>query len=192
MIIYPTKQTIERFNIPMFEELDDLGKAISAQVISKEQNDPLIQWGCKLFYFDRRKCLQVVNFASKFTLILIDVKVKDIADIPNFMAMYMFDIYKNDLVTTKLLKRFFQEYPFVAYSALKDKSIITTLNHTQRVYLEDGYRLYEFIENNVMQSKKLNYKINFDWIFTSKVDGETDYFVSGEKFAELLKKRYEQ
>jgi len=192
MIIYLTKESRERLNIPTTSEMKTDMKLLAEKVIEKESGDKLLEWGAKLFYFDRRKCLQVVNFASKFTLILIDVKVKDIADIPNFMAMYMFDIYKNDLVTTKLLKRFFQEYPFVAYSALKDKSIITTLNHTQRVYLEDGYRLYEFIENNVMQSKKLNYKINFDWIFTSKVDGETDYFVSGEKFAELLKKRYEQ
>ncbi len=31
----------------------------------------------------------------------------------------------------------------------------------------------------------------FDWIFSSKVDGKTDYFVSGKKFAKLLKERYE-
>ncbi len=191
MIIYLTKETRERLNIPLTTEMKTGMKLLAEKVIERENGDKLLEWGAKLFYFDRRKCLQVVNFASKFTLILIDVKVKDIADIPNIMAMYMFDIYINDLHMIKLLKRFFKDNPFVAYSALTDRSIIATLNHTQSGYLEDGYRLYEFIENNVMQSKKLNYKINFDWIFTSKVDGKTDYFESGEKFAELLKKRYE-
>lgn len=191
MIIYLTKETRERLNIPLTPEMKTDMKLLAEKVIDNESGDQLLEWGAKLFYFDRRKCLQVVNFASKFTLILIDVKVKDIADIPNIMAMYMFDIYKNDLHTTKLLERFFKENPFAAYSALKDKSIIATLNHTQWSYLEDGYRLYDFIENNVMQSKKLNYKINFDWIFTSKVDGKKDYFISGERFAELLKERYE-
>lgn len=191
MIIYLTKETRERLNIPLTSEMKTDMKLLAEKIIEEECGDKLLEWGAKLFYFDRRKCLQVVNFASKLTLILIDVKVKDIADIPNIMAMYMFEIYKNDLLTTKLLKRFFEENPFVAYSALKDRSIITTLNHTQYSYLDDGYRLYEFIENNVMQSKKLNYKINFNWIFTSRVDGQTDYFASGEKFAELIKKRYE-
>lgn len=191
MIIYLTKESRERLNIPTTSEMKTEMKLLAEKVIEKESGDKLLEWGAKLFYFDRRKCLQVVNFASKLTLILIDIKVKDIADIPNIMAMYMLEIYKNDALTTKLLKRFFEENPFVAYSALKDRSIISTLNHTQLTYLHDGYRLYDFIENNIMQSKKLNYKINFDWIFTDKVDGKTDYFVSGEKFAELLKKRYE-
>ncbi len=191
MIIYLTKESRERLNIPLTSEIKIDMKLLAEKVIEKESGDKLLEWGAKLFYFDRRKCLQVVNFASKFTLILIDVKVKDIADIPNIMAMYMFDIYKNDAQTTKLLKRLIDENPFATYSALKDRSLITTLNHTQWSYLEDGYRLYDFIENNVMQSKKLNYKINFDWIFSSKVNGKTDYFRSGEKFAQLLKERYE-
>lgn len=191
MIIYLTKETRERLNIPLTSEMKTDMKLLAENVIEKESGDKLLEWGAKLFYFDRRKCLQVVNFASKLTLILIDIKVKDIADIPNIMAMYLFEIYKNDTFTTKLLKRFFEENPFVAYSALKDRRIIATLNHTQLTYLDDGYRLYDFIENNVMQSKKLNHKINFDWIFTDKADGKTDYFVSGEKFAELLKERYE-
>lgn len=191
MIIYLTKETRERMNIPLTSEMRTDMKLFAEKVIEKESGDKLQEWGAKLFYFDRRKCLQIVNFASKFTLILIDIKVKEIGDIPNIMAMYMFDIYKNDFVTTKLLERFFKENPFAAFSALKDKSIIATLNHTQSGYLEDGYRLYDFIENNVMQSKKFNYKINFDWLFTSKSDGKKEYFKSGEKFAELLKKRYE-
>ena len=61
MIIYPTKQTIERYNIPAFEELDDVGKIISQQVISDENDDQLLQWGCKLLYFVKRKYLKFAN-----------------------------------------------------------------------------------------------------------------------------------
>ena len=59
------------------------------------------------------------------------------------------------------------------------------------MYLRNGYELYDFIENNVLQSKKFNYTINFYWMFTNKVDGKKDYFVSGGKTVELLKERYE-
>ncbi len=191
MIIYSTKESRERLKLPLVSEMETDLKLLAEEVIEKESGDKLLEWGAKLFYFARRKCLQIVNFASKFTIILVDVKVKDMFDIPNMMAMYLSDVYKNDVRMTKLLKRFFKETPFAVYSALKDKSIIATLNHTQLSYLLDGYRLYGFIENNEFQSRKLNYEINFNWIFSSKVDGRTDYFVSGEKFAELLKERYQ-
>ena len=87
MIIYLTKESRERLNIPLTSEMKTDMKLLAEKVIEKESGDKLLEWGAKLFYFDRRKCLQVVNFASKLTLILIDIKVKDIADIPNIMAM---------------------------------------------------------------------------------------------------------
>lgn len=106
MIIYLTKETRERLNIPLTSEMKTDMKLLAEKVIEKERGDNLLEWGAKLFYFDRRKCLQIVNFASKLTLILIDIKVKDIGDIANIMAMYMFEIYKQDPLTTKLLERF--------------------------------------------------------------------------------------
>lgn len=52
-----------------------------------------MEWGGKLFYFDRRKCLQVVNFASKLTLVLVDIKVDDLPSVGNLIANYLFDVY---------------------------------------------------------------------------------------------------
>ena len=125
MIIYPTKQTIERYNIPAFEELDDVGKIISQQVISDEHDDPLLQWGCKLLYFDKRKCLQLVNFASKFTIFMVDVKVADLKYVPNTMFEFLFDYYEGNKVMTKCLKKLAEDHPFVTFAPLKDKRIIS-------------------------------------------------------------------
>ena len=36
--------------------------------------------GLKLFYFDRRKCVQAANFASKLTLFLFDIKNEEILE----------------------------------------------------------------------------------------------------------------
>lgn len=156
----------------------------------KENGDRLLEWGAKLFYFDRRKCLQVVNFASKLTLFLFDVKVDDLAGVGNAIAQYLLDIYSNNATMTKLLKRFFDDYPVVAFDRLTDRRTIATLNHTQLTFADDGYRFFDFIDNNVLQTRKINKKVNFDWIFTEKIDGKTDYFYSGEKFEQLLKERY--
>ena len=165
-------------------------REMALAAVQKESGDRLLEWGAKLFYFDRRKCLQVVNFASKLTLFLFDVKVDDLSGVGNAIAQYLLDIYSNNATMTKLLKRFFDDYPVVAFDRLTDKRAIATLNHTQLTFADDGYRFFDFIENNVLQTKKINKKVNFDWIFTEKIDGKTDYFYSGEKFEQLLKERY--
>lgn len=190
MIIYATKQTIERYKIVLPQDMHSPIKEMALATVQKESGDRLLEWGAKLFYFDRRKCLQVVNFASKLTLFLFDVKVDDLAGVGNAIAQYLLDIYSNNATMTKLLKRFFDDYPVVAFDRLTDKRAIATLNHTQLTFADDGYRFFDFIENNVLQTRKINKKVNFDWIFTEKIGGKTDYFYSGEKFEQLLKERY--
>lgn len=190
MIIYATKQTIERYKIVLPQDMHSPIKEMALATVQKESGDRLLEWGAKLFYFDRRKCLHVVNFASKLTLFLFDVKVDDLAGVGNAIAQYLLDIYSNNVTMTKLLKRFFDDYPVVAFDRLTDKRAIATLNHTQLTFADDGYRFFEFIENNVLQTRKINKKVNFDWIFTEKIGGKTDYFYSGEKFEQLLKERY--
>ncbi|MBO4252099.1 MAG: hypothetical protein J5911_05530 [Clostridia bacterium] len=190
MIIYATKQTIEIYKIVLPQDMHSPIREMELATEQKENGDRLLEWGAKLFYFDRRKCLQVVNFASKLTLFLFDVKVDDLAGVGNAIAQYLLDIYSNNATMTKLLKRFFDDYPVVAFDRLTDRRTIATLNHTQLTFADDGYRFFDFIDNNVLQTRKINKKVNFDWIFTEKIDGKTDYFYSGEKFEQLLKERY--
>lgn len=191
MIIYATKQTVERYKLKMPDEFSDPAmRTIVQAVYDAEQGDRLLEWGAKLFYFDRRKCIQICNFASKFTVVLVDVKMKDLEYVGDTIARYMMDIYSDDKETTALLERFFKDYPLVCFAKLTDRSIISSLNHLQLQYLEDGYRLYDFIQDNVLQTKELNRKINKDYIATEKVNGKTQYFYPAEKFAELIKERY--
>ncbi len=81
MIIYVTKQTFERYKLKLPEDLKPPMNELAQAVMEKESGDKLCEWGGKLFYFDGRKCIQIVNFASKFTLFLVDVKMKDLLDI---------------------------------------------------------------------------------------------------------------
>lgn len=190
MIIYVTKETAKRYNLKMPEEATPPIKELVDSVIERQSGDRMYEWGAKLFYFDRRKCLQVVNFASKFTLFIVDVKVKNLAFLSGAIEDYMFDIYKDNPEMTRLLERYFKEDPYIVISALKDKSIIATLNHNQTDFAFDGYRLYEFIEDGVLQTKKFNRIFNTDWLLTEKVDGKSRYFFPAVAFERLLKERY--
>lgn len=191
MIIYATKQTVERYKLKMPDELTDPSvRNFALAVYKQEQGDRLLEWGAKLFYFDRRKCIQICNFASKFTVVLVDVKIADLECVGDAVAHYMMDIFSSDAEMLSLLEKLFREYPVACFAKLTDRRIIASLNRMQSVYLADGYRLYEFIEDNVLQTKKLNRHINRDYPVSEKVNGKTQYFFPAEKFAILLKERY--
>ncbi len=191
MILYVTKQTFERYKFKMPENFNDpfMG-AVAKAVIERESGDRLLEWGGKLFYFDRRKCLQVVNFASKLTFVLVDIKMEDREYIGNIIANYMFKLYEGNTKMTKALERLFEEHPVVSFAPLKDKSAIATLNHTQSDYLLDGYRLAEYIRGGILHTIELNNDINRKWLFTQKFDGKTEYIYPAERFEQLILERF--
>ncbi len=190
MIMYVTKETFERYKLKPPENLKPPMDGLARTVIEKEAGDRLCEWGGKLFYFDRRKCIQIVNFASKFTLFLVDVKLSDLPTIGDYIAEYIFDIYSEDRKMLSALERMFEEHRYMCFSKLTDKSIISTLNSTQSRFAEDGYRFYDFISEGILHTKDINRKINCDWLFTMTINKKTDYFYTCEKFRELLLERY--
>ncbi|MCD8181468.1 MAG: hypothetical protein LUF26_08330 [Firmicutes bacterium] len=191
MIIYATKQTVDRYGIRMPDEFENPRvRALAHSTYERERGDGLLEWGAKLFYFDRRKCIQFCNFASKLTVILADIKKNELKFAPNAIAENLFNIYSDDKKMTALLERFFAEHPIACYSKLTDRSIISTLNRTQSDYLYDGYRLYDFIEDNILHTLKLNKVINKENPVSKNVNGKREYFFPAEEFAALLKARY--
>lgn len=190
MIIYLTKQTAERYKIKMPDELFSPVKEMVHAVIEKEHDSKLFEWGAKLFYFDRKKCIQLVHFESKLTLFLFDIKMKDIERLGEWICHYLFALYSDNEQMTKRIEKYIEESAFICFSALKDKSVIATLNYTQRTFAEDGYCFYNFIEKGILKTMEINQKVNFQWIFSRKEGKQTDYFYSGEKFEEVLIAKY--
>ena len=190
MILYITKKTKDRFNIPLYSELTDELELLARNILVKEQDD-IFKWGVKIFYFDRRKCLQIMNFASKVSIFLIDIKVQDVKEISNMLAHYLKIIYEDDLEVVELLDRYFKETPISFFDTLKDRSVIGSLNHNERYFLEGGYRLYDFIENGTLHTIRLNKQFNFRYIVGKKSNGKTEYSVPGEEFKKMLSQRYE-
>lgn len=191
MILYSTKQTIKELNIPMPEELSTFNQLLSTKVIEQQKNNKLLEWGIKIFYFDGRKCIQAMNFASKLTVFIFDLEKEQIAYIADAIAKYLFDIYDNDKKMKKILEKFFDDYPVCAFSKLQDKSIITSLNHNQLDFAEDGYRFYDYIEKGILQTRKINNDVNWKHIVGINKNNKKDYIYPGEYFRELLLEKYD-
>ena len=96
MIFYVTKQTFERYKLKMPEDLSFPMNEIAKATLKKESGNRLLEWGGKLFYFDKRNCIQFVNFASKLTIFVFDIKMDDLPMVGNYIANYLLDIYSND------------------------------------------------------------------------------------------------
>ena len=130
-----------------------------------------------------------MNFASKFTIFIFDIENEEIADIANVIAKYMFDIYDNDKEMKSFLEKLFEEYPVCAFSRLEDKSIISSLNRNQINFADDGYRFYDYIENGILKTRKINKKANWDNLLSIKINGKVEYIYPAEYFKKLLLER---
>jgi len=150
----------------------------------------LREWGIKLFYCDGKKCLQAVNFASKFTLFLFDIKIEDLVNIGSLMVEYMLDLYQDDPEMIKCLHRMFEQDQYIAFAPLKNRSMISTLNLTQSDYAFDGQRFWEYVKNGVLHTREINRDVNFNYFFTYTAIGLKDYYLPAELFRELVVKAY--
>lgn len=190
MILYATKQTIKELNIPMPDELSTFNNIIANKVMEEQSGNELLEWVLKLFYFDGRKCLQAINFASKLAVFLFDIGNEEIGDIANTIVMYLNEIYSNDFNMKRILEKFYDEYPVCAFSRLVNKSIISSLNHNQFQYADDGYRFYEYIDKNILNTIKINKDFNWNYLTTKNIDGKKEYIYPAEYFRELFINRY--
>lgn len=190
MIIYVTKQTRERYKLKMPQELSPPKDFYTKMLVLKESGDEILEWGCKLFYFDGRKCVQLVNFASKFTVFLCDIKVADMNTLGDRLANYLLEMFKDDTLMYHCIEKMLEESPLFCFDKLANKSIISTLNKNQLDFAWDGYRFYDYIDNGILRTLQINHDVNFDWLVTKTINGKTDYTYPGKFFRELMIQRY--
>lgn len=192
MILYATKQTIKELEISMPEELSIFNSIMVNKIIKEQTNDNLLEWGLKIFYFDGRKCVQAVNFASKMAIFLFDIKNNEIQWIANGIAIYINEIYSRDKTMLNLLEKFYKDYPACAFSRLTNKSIISSLNQNQYKFADDGYRFYDYINNNILNSKQINNDFNWENLTTVTINGKKSFIYPAEYFRKLLIERYKK
>lgn len=189
MIYYATKETMKRFKLKTPEELD---ASISppAQVIKQaEAGQSIYEWGCKLFYFDRRKCLQLMHFKTKLVIYLINLKMDEREYIGNAVANYLMDIYASDREMCRALEAFFASSPVVIFDKITDRSMITAMNSILNRWAFDGDRFYDYISDGILHTKQINRDVN-KMITTITIDGKKEWIFPYEYFAQTIKEEF--
>lgn len=179
MVIYLTKETISRYGISLNQDLDEFEKI-------QEQN--LFHWGGKIFYLGGKKCIQLLNFASKLCICLFFINKKDLADLEDLVFGYLKEIYKDDFQMTWILDDYYKDMGPRAYGPLKDRRVIASLNKNQLDLIESRI-LDDYVEDYMVQTIDFNNFINTCWV-SDMVNGKREYIKPEERFAELLKEYY--
>lgn len=66
MLIYTSEKLFKAYGIQ-----DDLDSKVMSMNAIQEKSDPLQEWVANLFYFNRKKCLEICHPISGFTLFFI-------------------------------------------------------------------------------------------------------------------------
>lgn len=191
MIFYATKKTFDRYKLISFEEIEINDCRIDKAEIMKEQGNRLYEWAVKVFYVDGRKSLAVMNFASKLTIFIVDLKVDEMIHFADIIVYFLNEIYKDDYdMINVLLPKYLSETTFGVFAPLKDKSMISHVNRIVSDFAWDGERFFDFIKDGIMNTKEINKQVNFDFLVSDKIDGKVDYIYPAERFKELLTEKY--
>ena len=189
MIFYATKETMQRYKLNTPEKLSPEIAPYARAVIQREQGNSLYEWGCKLFYVDGRKSLQVMHFASKLVIFLVDVKIKELEFAVDAIPQYLTDMYASDPRMLQALDRYFASSPIACFDKITDRSIIASMNAVQSRWAWDGRYFYRYIHDGIMQTRQINRDVN-EMPVTRKVNGKEEWIIPYKRFAEVLKKHY--
>lgn len=189
MIFYATKETIQRYKLKTPDQLKAEIAPYAQAIAQRERGNRLYEWGCKLFYFDRRKCLQVMHYETKLVIFLVDIKIKELEFAVNAIPQYLMDMYSSDVFMQRALERYFASAPIVCFDKITDRSIIASMNGIQNRWAWDGYRFYDYIQDGILHTKKINRDVN-EMPVTRKINGKEDWFVPYDLFADTIKMHF--
>lgn len=70
------------------------------------------------------------------------------------------------------------------------KLTVSTLNRTEMSWLDYGYKLYDYIDDGILNTVDLNKELNRQWLFGIKKGNKKEYVYGAEEFERLMKERY--
>lgn len=190
MIFYPTKDTMTRYKLQFPDKLPPQEKENALALLEKEQGNRLLEWSGKIFHYQGKKCLQVLHFASKFTLFFMDLKQSEMIFLQKMIEETTVNLFLDDPEMRKSLLLMFGSSPDFCVQKLTDRSAVSSMNRTYLDFCGDGCYLEVYHENDTFRVDKMNEKVNFNYLTGIKVEGKQDYVYTGEHFRNLVIQAY--
>ncbi|TLS36769.1 DUF6933 domain-containing protein [Pseudalkalibacillus caeni] len=94
----------------------------------KEETDPFFSWHAHLFFFNRKKCVIVMNNKTRYNFVLYGLKKKEF---DNFSDLFKRTLTKNlraEQIPEEQIKKYIRECDSFIHTKTSDRSIISQIN----------------------------------------------------------------
>ncbi len=136
-----------------------LEKTISKHITkdSIENTSFLGEWNANIFIINRKKCWLLMNFKTKYVLVLNDIKIKDVKNISTVFKENLYNqfIYDGIIIDYDLLDKMVGEVKL--YSTNNNRKALGSINDYLRHY---DYWVYEYETYDNMNFKDLTSRLN--------------------------------
>lgn len=191
MIFYATAKTMQLYNLKPPDRLSPASIPLAAELLARETGDRLKEWCVKQVYFAGKRCIVMMNHATRFTLFLYDISAHDMDCLSEIMAIHLFELFAGDDEMLHCLHAMLSENKYCVFAPAQDRSAIAALNHIYKDACSNGARFQSYVDyRNVLHTRQINYDMNFKWLQGLKADGTRDSIAAGPLFKQMVLDRY--
>ena len=179
MNIYVTKETAKRLKLPAVSEPS-----------AAEECDLLMSWGAKLYYFNRRKCIQLVNYETRLTIVLDDLRAQKSAAIPDLLMASLQELFKGDQEMLTCLERMEKEGPVRYGTPIRNRKILSSIVFNETTFLARDVIPKGFVQEGALLTRELNWYLNMQHLFAETIHESGMVSNPGEKFRKRMVERF--
>ena len=189
MILYASQKAVSGLNIKTYDVIEGPQSLLAKYHYEKENGNPIIEWGCEMFYFLGKRGLQIVHAASGLTVFLFNLNYGDQETIGQQLKSAVGHIFEDSIDIHPQLKKFFAEQPTFVFAPLEDKALTAQL---ERITLEtaEGLDFRKYMENEMLRTRKLNIDYNKEKLFSFGKNHKIKDMHAAEAFKVVLKDYY--
>lgn len=128
--------------------------------------EPLFEWHMHLFKLGRLRCLILMNDLTRYSMIIVGIKKKQLADLNNLLLQTITENLKAEGTPENFLEHFRENGKEIIFTNSHDRSVLGTMNETifftmchfeKTIKTEDINALEINRENNRISFKPLGY-----------------------------------
>lgn len=110
-------------------------------------------------------------FETKLVILRFNLKTKELKHTSHQATNCLMDIYSCDAQMRKALEKYFAASPMECFDRIANRGAIASMNAIQTRWAWDGDRLYDWVQNGILHTLRINREVN-DMVVTRNVKDE--------------------
>lgn len=117
---------------------------IKVQKVDTADFNPLYCWHANLFKIGRKKCVMIMNNATRYHFVIYGVLKKDLQNLDLVFKKNLTTCLLLDGIEPEMIEQYLNHDSIVQYAATNNRSILSQINES--IFAVDHYFYYELVE----------------------------------------------